>query len=809
MRISQAVAPRFDMIGLLVAVVAAPFGRKQGVREVLVDDAPPPFVAGRPPTVLTRANAATQALLALTELDDRQAGRQYMVGSQCAGRVLPWSTALGKTVLGQGQPWKGPASACAQKCDATAACQAWEWCGCKPKPPRCPGCLLFSGQHAAAWMASDEGFIGAARGEECDFTSEDRCDDAPARPPAGHEARRVVIAHNINRPWHLLRDVEAAVVPAVRAARLDVAELAAWGMVSDAAYSSLVGGGRAHRVRQSIAFAQLLSHARAWKKVVELDEVLVVVGEGDARLALRGLPPWSIASQARGAARIEFVEHPEPPPAAASPPSRAAAPHGAFPPPYAITPQAAHVLYAHLWGKFYDQVDGAWLDTTHAGSAGPSTRHLGLLAFMREVCSRAKMECALPAAAGGAKPPPGHVSVPRVLYVPPDMPALTATPPPGWEVRPLGSAAWLAKRSWAAACALQLRTAGGGVCVLTPGVVLPPNLDLLIAGVTRFAVAQGRAISTSIFGCAPPAAAAFPPYESEKQFAEAMTQRMRTEVSFEKVVYAHSLFWPRSRAPIPKVLHFIQLGPKDLKAYTARAVLTWLATHPAWLVRLWTDSDLKGMQLAPAIAKARKYPQKADIMRTELLYRHGGLYVDSDFEAFGPIDPWLRNTSAALCNEEDVPGDTFGAATAISNGFIAVAPLHPVMRRAVVRIQHATLNRQWINQDTGPFFLRTMLDDADLPYLRKIPTRIMFPVKFSGKKKLVAWGCYQKSCSARFPADTVGVHLWSQEGAGWSAAHKRDDLGSLQKQQGGCPRLEHVQARILEHNAQVKTKGGG
>jgi hypothetical protein len=188
----------------------------------------------------------------------------------------------------------------------------------------------------------------------------------------------------------------------------------------------------------------------------------------------------------------------------------------------------------------------------------------------------------------------------------------------------------------------------GGVCVLDDGVTLPRNLGQLLEGVARFGVGTpgGAAVSTAVFGCAAAAAAAqtppFPTHESDGPgFARAMTDRLRAEVSFDKVVFAPSLFFPRPRVPaIPKILHFIHLGSGDLHDYSARAVLTWLQMHPAWTVRVWSDGDLRDMLLAPTIAQARTFAQKADIMRTEILYHYGGLYVDSDFEAFRPIDPW-------------------------------------------------------------------------------------------------------------------------------------------------------------------------
>ena len=775
------------LLGALAALAAGQFGRKQGSHVALRD------AAEDGSTAFTHANDASQLMLELTELDHPGITKKRRRGKgKCMGRGLPWSDALASTIVWQGEA--GTASSCAHKCMAIGDCSLWEWCGCKAAAG-CPGCLLFSKQPRGTTRWEAKSFAGAARGESCDFSEEDRCGSGSklwrlfggvtkrgsVPPPFVVISRRPEVHHMAGM----------TVVPDVRASNLDVAELVAWGMMSSAAYRSLVRGGR--RVHETEKYALLLSHAFAWKQVVAHDEAAVVLEETEVGHPLNGLPTWSSASahdkpritDKEVGAQIAFLAPVEESVAATS-----------RIPPYAITPRAAHILYTHLWTKFYDQVLSLYIF-----SAGPTFRHRGLLSFMREVCGRAKMTCsfagpaiALQAPARAPRTRSAHVmkaptrGVTKVIYV-----------PMGMEDRPIAPAGWIVRPLLAvdvtSVCRKQI-VANGGVCALVPGITLPPDLDKILDGVTRFAVADGADVSTSLFGCAKLDVAAFPPFASKAQFSGAMTQQMRQEVSFDKVILASELFFARSTSPIPKILHFIQIGPADLKAHTERAILTWLAVHPSWVVRLWTDKDLADFNLTDFLGGAHKYPQKADILRTEILYRYGGLYVDSDFEAFRPIDPWLEGESAALCNEEDIPGDTVGPAKAVSNGFIGAARFHPVMRRAVVRIQHAALNRQWINQDTGPFFLRQMIEEADLGHFVKIPTRIMFPVSFPDRLNLGKWGCFDKSCASRFADDTVGVHLWNQ-GAGWSGRHQASA-------NSGQPRLLRVLARIREHNANQK-----
>jgi inositol phosphorylceramide mannosyltransferase catalytic subunit len=85
---------------------------------------------------------------------------------------------------------------------------------------------------------------------------------------------------------------------------------------------------------------------------------------------------------------------------------------------------------------------------------------------------------------------------------------------------------------------------------------------------------------------------------------------------------------------IPKIIHQIWLGgtlPERLKDWAE----TW-KNWEGWEHRLWTDEDVKNLNLinSELFDSAHNYGEKADILRLEILYRFGGLYVDTDMECF-------------------------------------------------------------------------------------------------------------------------------------------------------------------------------
>jgi len=96
------------------------------------------------------------------------------------------------------------------------------------------------------------------------------------------------------------------------------------------------------------------------------------------------------------------------------------------------------------------------------------------------------------------------------------------------------------------------------------------------------------------------------------------------------------------KSVIPRKLHMIWLGGKIPFKYI-RLIAQWRKYHPDWEFRLWGDDDIGtfGMINQVAFDAVDNLGAKSDIFRYEILYRHGGLYVDTDFECLKPFDDLL------------------------------------------------------------------------------------------------------------------------------------------------------------------------
>jgi mannosyltransferase OCH1-like enzyme len=175
---------------------------------------------------------------------------------------------------------------------------------------------------------------------------------------------------------------------------------------------------------------------------------------------------------------------------------------------------------------------------------------------------------------------------------------------------------------------------------------------------------------------------------------------------------------------IPKIIHQIWLG-SPLPGKYKKLQQTWREQHSEWQYILWTETEIEqfGLVNQAAYDAATNYGQKSDIARYEILYRMGGLYVDTDFECLQSFDVLHH-----CC--DFFAGIAYGRVVSVYNGLIGAAPGHPILRTCIERIKvgvsHNT-SMLGILQSTGPlFFTQCIFDVIDSCTNRCV----LFPVSY-------------------------------------------------------------------------------
>ena len=148
---------------------------------------------------------------------------------------------------------------------------------------------------------------------------------------------------------------------------------------------------------------------------------------------------------------------------------------------------------------------------------------------------------------------------------------------------------------------------------------------------------------------------------------------------------------------IPKLLHLIWIGPKAPPKEMTSWTKDFAEKHPDWNVRVWRDKDIDGMKLVnrSAYDDMKEWCGKADIARYEILYRHGGLYIDADTVWLGEA-PYPFKGDFNVFQEDN---------KLYANGVIATVPGHPILKTMIDSIQHSFDPSQpaWIS--VGPTLL--------------------------------------------------------------------------------------------------------
>ena len=147
---------------------------------------------------------------------------------------------------------------------------------------------------------------------------------------------------------------------------------------------------------------------------------------------------------------------------------------------------------------------------------------------------------------------------------------------------------------------------------------------------------------------------------------------------------------------IPRVFHQIWLGPEPPPRDFDQFRESWREHHPGWELRLWREDDLPGDLRTRAVYERERQPvERADILRLELLWRFGGVYLDIDMECLRPIDVLVEGLD--FFATEIKPGR-------VTNTVIGAAPLHPILDLALSKLKLHGTGARFDKALSGPLF---------------------------------------------------------------------------------------------------------
>ncbi len=166
--------------------------------------------------------------------------------------------------------------------------------------------------------------------------------------------------------------------------------------------------------------------------------------------------------------------------------------------------------------------------------------------------------------------------------------------------------------------------------------------------------------------------------------------------------------------PIPRILHQTYRD-ENIPANLRPLQETWLKHNPHWQYRFWSDTDIREFiaeHYADFLQTFDGYPSnimRVDAFRYLLLYHHGGIYADLDFECLKPMDALLAEQDIFLIPEPEEHVSKHKSQVrnldyVASNALMASAPGHPFWHKVIELLKNSSNNPEVLDA-TGPFML--------------------------------------------------------------------------------------------------------
>ena len=199
---------------------------------------------------------------------------------------------------------------------------------------------------------------------------------------------------------------------------------------------------------------------------------------------------------------------------------------------------------------------------------------------------------------------------------------------------------------------------------------------------------------------------------------------------------------------IPKQIHFIWIG--DQSKMPAKCMQTWIDKNPDYKVNIWDNDSLNRHKWVNRIKidemlQKQDFAGASDVMRYEILYNEGGIYIDADSYCVKPLEDWLLNCEAFTAWEQEIVRNNL-----LSNGFIGGVEGATVWKKCIDRVGTVDCTQKelaWIL--TGPMLL-TQVYFEQRPDLTVYPSHYFMPEHHTGYKTTVTGNIFAN-------------HLWGSE----------------------------------------------
>lgn len=154
---------------------------------------------------------------------------------------------------------------------------------------------------------------------------------------------------------------------------------------------------------------------------------------------------------------------------------------------------------------------------------------------------------------------------------------------------------------------------------------------------------------------------------------------------------------------IPKIIHYVWLGPKEKPEEVINCINTWKKYMPDYEIKEWNENnlDIKMFKYSEVAYDNKMWGFVADPLRIWLLYEYGGIYLDTDIEVYKSFNDLLDNRLFVGVEQPHY----------FSNATIGAEKGNELLKEIIEEYKHKefVLKEHWWDYETGPMIVTDVL----------------------------------------------------------------------------------------------------
>jgi mannosyltransferase OCH1-like enzyme len=206
--------------------------------------------------------------------------------------------------------------------------------------------------------------------------------------------------------------------------------------------------------------------------------------------------------------------------------------------------------------------------------------------------------------------------------------------------------------------------------------------------------------------------------------------------------------------PVPKILHYVWVGPKPLSDEAKRRIEGWHKIMPDYQIMSWNNDtiDFRHRFMRQALCVGG-WNRISNFQRMVALVEHGGIYLDTDVEMRRSFDPLLDQSCFFGFQRTDVPTENVnGAVMGAVKGHWFIEELR---NHFVEKLD----GRHEVGSGTGPALISQKLSLQGLQNYSDTPVKVR-DISVYPRRYFYPYHWEESFSESCITPDTYAVHLW-------------------------------------------------